>query len=367
MKKILFVSRDQGGCGFYRCQQPAAFLKRAGLFDAETVFQSPSREQLMSADLVVMQEMGSARASGIARFMVERRIPFLAEFDDFIHHVSPRNLGGWPGWNPSTLMVHRSMEMARAAFGIQVSTNQLAREYFPYNPTVYILPNWLDRDLWDVPVGRKGDGKVRIGWAGGNAHGDDLKMVSKVIEKVIRDSDGKAVFETMGMTANELHAHFPMQPTPPGSCEKCGHEGPLHHHAGESLREYPGGLAAKGWDIAIAPVIGNSFGAAKSDLKVKEYSALGLPVVASRVQPYVEAQAAGAPVALADSFEEWYDAVMGLVRDRGLREDVGRKGRQWAQGNWIQDRVFGISSVYNDVIAQAERSLGKREDRPGAA
>jgi glycosyltransferase involved in cell wall biosynthesis len=366
MKKILFVTRDDGGCAFYRCQQPAAFLKRAGLFDTEVVFQNPSREQLMSADLVIMQQMGSALASNLARFMIEKRIPFISEFDDFVHHVSPNNVAGYGGWNPGTLMVHRAMEQARSCFALQVSTRQLAREYFPYNPTIYVLPNWLDRDLWDVPVARRGDGKIRIGWAGGNAHGDDLKMISKVIARVIRESKGKVIFETFGMTEGELAGVFPIQPTPPTSCEKCGHEGALHQHHGEPLREYPGALAAKGWDIALAPVINNSFGNAKSDLKIKEYSALGLPVVASRVQPYIEAQAAGAPIALAETYEEWYSAIMKLVRNRALREGTGRKAREWAQGNWIQDRVFGIKSVYNDVIAQAERSLGKREDRPGA-
>ena len=365
MKKILFVTRDQGGCAFYRCQQPAAFLKRAGLFDTEVVFQKPSPHQVLSADLVIMQEMGSANAAGLARFMVEKKVPFVSEFDDFVHHISPRTEAGYGGWNPGTLMVHRSMEQARAGLAITVSTPQLAREYFPYNPTIHVIPNWLDKDLWDVPIARRADGRVRIGWAGGNAHGDDLKMISKVIQKVLNDFRGQVVFETFGMAPQELAGVFPMESTPPGSCEACGHEGAHHQYPGGSIREYPGMLAAKSWDIALAPVIDNAFGAAKSDLKVKEYAALGIPTVASRVRPYIDARKAGCPVILAETFEEWYDAIVGLIRSEEDRRRLSDEGRKWAQGNWIQDRVFVIRDVYNDLIATAERSLGPREKRPG--
>jgi glycosyltransferase involved in cell wall biosynthesis len=365
MKKILFVSRDDGGCAFYRCHQPASFLKRAGLFDTEVVFKAPSPEQLMSADLVIMQEMGLASSAALCRFMIEHRIPFVSEFDDFVQHVSPRNVSGYGGWNPSTLMVHRSMEQARAGFAVQVSTRQLAREYFPYNPTIHVIPNWLDKDLWDVPVSKKADGKVRIGWAGGNAHADDLHMISKVIQKIIRDHDGKVVFETFGMAPSELSGVFPMPATPTTSCDKCGHEGSHHQHMGEPIREYPGALAVKGWDIALAPVIDNAFGAAKSDLKLKEYAALGIPTVASRVRPYIDAVKDGCPALLAETFEEWYDAIDGLIRQENARRQISSEAKKWAQNNWIQDRVFGIRDIYNDLIAAAERSLGKREDRPG--
>lgn len=362
MKKVLYVSRDQGGCGFYRCEQPAKFLKRAGLFDTEVVFQKPSPAQLMSADLVIMQEMGTANASNIGRFMLEHRIPFMTEFDDFVHHVSPNNKGGW-AWNPGTLMTHRAMELARAGFAMQVCTNDLAREYFPYNPTIFVIPNYLDRDLWDNGSARRGDGKIRIGWAGGNAHADDLKMISKVMQRIVREYGGKVIFETMGMFPVELAGVFPMENSPVDPCEACGHEGVHHQHPGENLQNYPLVLASKGWDIAVAPVIFNAFGNAKSDLKIKEYSAIGLPVVASKVSSYLEAGRSGAPVAFAETYDEWYHEVKRLVDDQALREKVSMQAKAWAQGNWIQDRVTDIAAVYNEVIEKSEKILGTKEGR----
>lgn len=362
--KILYVMRDAGGCGYYRCQQPAEFMTARGFVDAKAVLSKPSTDDLMAADLVILQETGSINASNIGRFCIAHNIPFLAEFDDFIHHVSPHNLGGYGAWNPSTLFVHRAMELARASYGITVSTPQLAREYFPYNPTVYVIPNYLDKDVWDLPVIKLKDGKTRIGWMGGNAHADDLKMISKVIERLTKEYDGKVIFETMGMTAQELHGVFSIQHTPETSCEHCGHQGVLHHLPGDTQQNYPAIVASRAWDIALAPVVNNSFGNAKSDLKLKEYAAAGIPMVASRIAPYVEAQKAGCDVLLADTYEEWYTAIKALIEDPLKRDDIARRNREWVSGYWIQDNAQRIFEIYRQIMASSEQYLGRKENRP---
>lgn len=355
MPKILYIVRDDGGCGHFRCFQPAKFLKRMGLANAEAVLRTPTDEQLRSADLVIMQEMGSQNAVEIFEKLRLWRIPFMAEFDDFVHHVSPRNIWGFPAWNPSTLYIHRAMELARASAGVTVSTPQLAREYFPYNPFIYVIPNYLDKDLWDVPVHKFSDGKIRIGWMGGNAHSDDLKMVSGVLEKILKQYDGKVMFETMGMTHQELGGIFSLN-AQATECSACGYQGMLKHSNGEPINEYPMALAGKGWDIAIAPVINNSFGNCKSDLKIKEYSAIGLPIVASDIVPYKEAVDNGASVLLANSFESWYNMLVELIENKEKREEMGRKNKQWAKGNWIQDNTLKIFEVYAQVLARVART-----------
>ncbi len=358
---ILYIARDDGGCGFYRCKQPSNFLNRSGLARSTVLLNKATHEQLLSADLVVMQEMGTIEAMSIGKFLSEHKIPFMLEFDDFLHHVSPHNLGGHGAWNPSTLYVHRSMELLRRASAATVSTNQMAREYFPYNNLLYVVPNFLDKDRWDVPLTRRTDNKIRIGWCGGNAHGDDLHMVSKVIERVTKEYDGKVVFETMGMTRQELVGVFPMnskESTEP--CEKCGHEGILHHHSGESYDNMPQVLAGRGWDIAIAPVIDNSFGNCKSDLKIKEYSAIGYPVVASPIVPYRESAKDGASISFAETHDEWYAALKTLIENPAQRTDMARHNKEWIAGKWIQDRIPDIFAVYEDVMLRYAQVHGER-------
>jgi glycosyltransferase involved in cell wall biosynthesis len=360
---ILFIARDDGGCGFYRCEQPAKFLTRAGLANATSVLKHASPQQLMEADLVIVQEMGTIESSNMIKFMEEHGIPFVMEFDDFIHHISPRNLGGYEAWNPSTLFVYRAMELTKRSHGIITATGQLAREFFPYNPNIYVMPNYLDKEIWDVPITHRQDDKIRIGWAGGNAHADDLHMVSKVLERIVREYDGKVVFETLGMTRQELAGVFPMDPSSENPCIKCGHEGELHHFPGESYQSYPQVLGSRGWDLAIAPVINNAFGNAKSDLKIKEYAAMGIPVVASDVQPYRDAVKNGAPIRLADNYQEWYEGLMSLIGDKTARELRSREMKAWSEKNWVQDKVYDISEAFRQILVRSESIVGTRESR----
>ncbi len=362
-KNILFVARDDGGCGYYRCEQPAKFLNRAGLANALSVLKNPSQEQLLQADLVVMQEMGTVEAASIAKFMHEHGVPFILEFDDFLQHVSPHNEWGYPMWNPSTLHLYRSMEMLKNSYGATVATGQLAREYFPYNPNLFVLPNYLDKDIWDVPTTKRSDGKIRIGWAGGNAHADDLHMVSTVLQRIVKEFNGKVIFETMGMTKQELGQAFPMESSSENACPSCGFEGTLHHFPGEVYTSYPQVMGSRGWDLAIAPVIDNAFGNAKSDLKIKEYAALGIPVMASDVRPYRDAKANGAPIDLADTYQEWYEGLKALIGDKTARQRKAREMKTWSEKNWIQDRIGERFEVYQSLIEAAERVVGDKATR----
>lgn len=359
---ILYVARDDGGCGFFRCLQPATFLNRSGMASAIHVLQNPTKEQVLNADLVIMQNTGPVEASNLCTFMIDNKVPFITEYDDFVHHVSPHNSGGYFAWNPSNLFLYRSMESTRKAIAVSVSTNQLAREYFPYNPNIYVIPNYLDKEKWDNPIVRRNDDKIRIGWAGGNAHGDDLKMISKVLDKIVKEYKGKVIFETMGMTRQELSGVFPMK-IHNDVCPSCGYEGELHHYPGESLQDYPLVLASKGWDIAVAPVINNSFGNCKSDLKIKEYAALGIPVVASPVVPYKEAAESNAQIVFAESFEEWYNSIKDLIENQVKREQIVKANREWVSQFWIQDNIGSIFEIYKQIITSAELVLGTKEDR----
>lgn len=345
---VLYVLRDDGGCGFYRCLQPALALRKRQLFNTITDLKETTREHIMMADLIVFQEVGSIKGVEAYNFAIEQKKPVIIELDDYLHVVSPHN-PGYNTWNTGTLFIHRFVEQLKKADAMTVSTPQLAREYFPYNNNIFVLPNFLDEDKWDNPAQKKKDGKIRIGWAGGNAHMDDLRLISRVIEKLVKEYDGKIKFETMGMTKNELNGIFKLEEFKE-TCPKCNYQGENLTLPGELLDNYPLVLASHGWDIALAPIVDTAFNCSKSDLKLKEYSAVGFPMVASAVTPYIEAKKLGCEVQLAKTFEEWYNSIKKLIEDEPFRRNIVKKNKLWIQNYWIDENVKKYSDVYHQVI-----------------
>ena len=344
----LFVVRDKGGCGYYRCYQPASFLRTRGLMNTIVDFKETTPEHIMQADIIIFQETGSTKSIEAMNFAKENNKPIVIELDDEIRTISPHNEGGYGAWNPGTLFIHRFIQQAIGADAMIVSTPQLAREFFVYNKNIYVLPNFLNEGKWTNNLVKKQDGYFRIGWAGGNAHLDDLKMISKVIEKIVKEYDGKVKFETMGMVKSELGNTFSALEEFHETCPKCNYQGESVTWTGESLENYPLVLASHGWDLAVAPIINTSFNSAKSDLKLKEYSATGYPIVASAVTPYIEAKELGCDVLLAKTFDEWYNNIKELIDNPERRSEMVKHNKEWMSKNWIADNI----TMYYDAFIQ---------------
>ena len=130
---------------------------------------------------------------------------------------------------------------------------------------------------------------------------------------------------------------------------------------GESLDNYPIVLASHGWDIALAPVINESFGNCKSDLKLKEYSAIGYPIVASDVVPYREAFDNGCDVLLARTFEEWYNYIKELIDNPERRDKMRKHNKGWIAGKWIGDNIQSYADVYHQIIKDNANKLKEEQ------
>jgi glycosyltransferase involved in cell wall biosynthesis len=82
-------------------------------------------------------------------------------------------------------------------------------------------------------------------------------------------------------------------------------------------------------DIALAPLeTDNIFCRAKSEIKFVEAGALGLPVVASKIDPYRGSMSDGRNGFLATGEKEWTQALLSLVQDSQLRIALGEAARQ---------------------------------------
>ena len=97
-------------------------------------------------------------------------------------------------------------------------------------------------------------------------------------------------------------------------------------------------------------MVNTAFNNAKSDLKLKEYSACGFPIVASKVTPYKEAADAGCEVLLAENFKEWYNSIKALIENEELRKNMVKVNKEWIKNYWIEDNIQLYANTYNELI-----------------
>src|SRR5262249_44953898 len=89
----------------------------------------------------------------------------------------------------------------------------------------------------------------------------------------------------------------------------------------------------------------------KCGLKVLQYMAAGLPVVANPVGVHREMVRHGETGYLASTPEQWIEAVGRLRRDPGLRRRMGRAGRRLLGSRYT---VRAGASAWLDVLARLE-------------
>jgi O-antigen biosynthesis protein len=353
--KLLFYPRDNKGSGFYRMLLPASKLKDMGLAEVKVAMEF--KEDLVKwADVVIFQRLDEPEWYNIIEKMKADDKYVVYEIDDLLYGVDPKNESAWQYWNPATLHLGGALKIMSICNAMTTTTDRLAMEYLQVNPKISVLPNYLDKDLWDVPNGwsledwnlyykKKNDDIIRMGWFGSASHQSDLEMVSNIITKICRDNPN-VHFTVFGFTPKDVFGMIPLRDT---KCSHCGGEGQLEFFDGVPILEYPAKMKSLALDIGIAPITETAFNECKSDLKFKEYSALGIPTVASNIKPYSVSIKNGVTGYLAGSGQEWYNYLELLIKDRGKREEMGKNAYQFYRENTIDKHIHKWLDIYRRI------------------
>ncbi len=199
------------------------------------------------------------------------------------------------------------------------TTNSFLADFLTnFNERVRVLPNCLPGEYWDVP--RKGHQKLVLGWVGGVTHPLDLELIATPVNRVLASRDDVELRLSI----------FEDNPFGPKNKVKML---PLTFE----LTEYPSIFA--GLDVGLAPLVDNHFNNCKSDLRVLEYGAAGLPFVASNMGTYRRSVRDGRSGLLASSDDEWVEAINKLLDDAPLRAKMGAEARVFAEARFIDKNV----------------------------
>jgi glycosyltransferase involved in cell wall biosynthesis len=276
--------------------------------------------------------------SAVPSLLQRAGVPYLLDFDDAIFLPSP---------DPSTRLtglLKRPASLPRLIKGARVTTvgnNYLADYARQHTSAVEVIPTCVDTERFSMRPQVSGAGELVIGWIGSRSTVPYLRLLDDVWSTV--------------------NAHGRLELRIVGGC---------HVPAGVKTRCEPWSLeseqaALHTFDIGVMPLPDDEWAKGKCGLKILQYMASGVPVVASRVGVNPEIITDGENGFLASSVEEWGDKLSKLASDPDLRRSMGRAGRVTVETDYSVAKWAPRLAEVMLQAAERSRDTERKDNRRG--
>lgn len=193
----------------------------------------------------------------------------------------------------------KMMEIITLADIVTVTTSELADKVKALNKNVVVIPNALPFDEGQFTLSTNKDAGRFFIWAGGVTHKRDLGLLEGLYSnlEIAGFSAGSAEWRAIKEMASDA-VFFPKQTNTNYMSVYNGHR------------------------AALAPLTETIFNACKSNLKILEAGAKGIPIITSAVKPYLNETDRNA-VFYASNSSEWSEHMRWLMDNPSLAEDAG--------------------------------------------
>lgn len=186
---------------------------------------------------------------------------------------------------------------------------------------IVVAHDAADPQPLESPVGTGHDQRIRVGYAGSLHQGKGMEMIDSLSA---RHPDKE--FVVVGGTPSDLDL-WRRRMAEHSNVEMVGHVS--HADVGRHLRTFDIALLPNRNDVRVAWGAATNIARWTSPLKLFEYMAAGLPVVASRQPNIAEVitHEVDGLLCEVDDVDAWSEAIVRLSDDRQLRERIGAAAR----------------------------------------
>lgn len=314
LPQLLLNHSDTAGCGHYRMIQPLNAMQQEGLAQGKaslSLLNLSEVAQYQPDSLIIQRRYAPAFQHWIERVGQLPGVFKVFELDDYILNLPMKH------YNRANFRQEVSGHLRKSLSYFDrfvVSTPSLAEALGAFHPDIQVVLNRLPVNWWGNLHSLRNQGrKPRVGWAGGSSHQGDLEMIADVVKALANEVEW--VF--MGMCPEKLRPYV--------------HE----QHSGVDISLYPAALAALNLDLAIAPVEDNIFNHCKSNLRLMEYGACGVPVVCSDVECYRNTVLSTSVTRVKNRYKDWIDAIRMHLSEHEHSERVGLALQAQVRQEWM--------------------------------
>lgn len=222
------------------------------------------------------------------------------------------------------------VEMLQLAHIVTTTTSVLAEQYREWGADeVRVVENYLP-DSYTAPAPLRSEG-VTIGWIAAGEHQYDLRTLGlrETLERLL-DARPQVRVVSAGLDLGLSPARY--------AYTLVVQYGELARFVGD-------------FDIGIAPIADHPFNRAKSNVKIKEYAAMGVPWLASPLGPYVGLGEKQGGRLVPD--DRWYEELEQLVDDQRRRRKLSKRGLKWARGERLAGNLDRWEAALRDALERA--------------
>ncbi len=227
-------------------------------------------------------------------------------------------------------------ECVRRSNLVVVSTKELAKLYRDCAP-VCVVPNTISQRIWGshdggTPRGSvSAESKLRVALVGGDDHLGDFLTVADVVRE--------ATFVDWVCYGNGAIR----------ALRALGVEPVLSINSNFKYVSHPSRLRQLSVDVAVCPLLDNSFNRCKSDIKYIEFGYLGVPILAAALPGYSDSIVNCVNGFLCTNFEEWFATLSHLDRNREHCIEQGVRAREAVVSERLLQPENALLALFSNI------------------
>ena len=337
LPRVIQYYADYSGCGFWRMIWPEHLLNAFNMFTVHgTTVMNLDPRSYINTKVVRIQRQATSHQLKFVQFLKElsKEVGFriIYEIDDL---VFSEDIPDYNKYKPAFTdpQIRKNCQDIMLLCDEITVTNQFMKDYYMEktgHKSVTIIPNfppkfWLGHFYDEKQISSNYDTykkKPRILYAGSGAHFD-------VDNRVGQKDDFAHVVDIIAKTVDKYQWVFlGAYPLPLTNLVKSGK---IEFHPWQNLYQYGEKIKNLRINMMVAPLQNNNFNKSKSDLKLVEANAFGIPIACQNLCTYQNA-----PFKF-DTGEEMVSVIDDVLSKKGRYMNISAKARNEANKRWLEN------------------------------